>query len=68
MRILRYSLQMNLNEVSHPACTITSGAWDGGVTGGELGPVDLRLLETLAFLAHSQLLGLEGRGLGPTRV
>lgn len=44
------------------------GAWDGGVTGGELGPVDLRLLETLAFLAHGQLLGLEGRGLGPTRV
>lgn len=39
-----------------------------GVKGGKLGPVDLRLLETLAFLAYGQLLGLEGRGLGPTPV
>lgn len=29
LSILRYSLQMNLNEVSHPAYTITLGAWDG---------------------------------------
>ena len=39
-----------------------------GVKGGKLGPVDLRLLETLAFLAHGQFPGLEGRGLGPTPV
>lgn len=37
-----------------------------GVKGGKLGPVDLWLLETLAFLAHGQLLGPEGRGLGPS--
>lgn len=62
--ILRYSLQMNLNEVSHPACTITPGGMGWGCNGRGTGPCGPAVAGDPCFLGPRPVAGAGRQGAG----